>query len=1039
MKGNKTEYLKIAREISSIVKILHNQEKDKEGKHLAASTEPYYGSNLDKPQENLDTLARLFTGNETCAAVCYNDDTLLIASNREFPKCAKDYTMLLRDYINNPFQANYQNLLTKAKQSVSFSIEEFFKKGKSTSVQQKAENSNNVTCLNLLKIVASGDVDLVISNSINIINNPKTDIDDAARDLAIELIRPIIDIRIIANAIIKRDNGLSNKVLEAIKQNKIIFLNNHWQKHAEIRVFDELFDDIKTLKPGEYFIGIAKLACFPCNTLLKLLEPYCIKVVFGGTHGGTYPPWMAPDLIIYDNDLKNEFLKILQATPAKYWKEKETVPYLDKAIPDEPTLAQYKDVEEAKKLLENYKEKIQEESVKFEELNNKLKKVITNQEQTKLQLVEAKDISSDSISQLQKLEFQLKGTIQNLTLLREQIKLDNQDLEELNNKETLDEIKKFVGNKNKKLLTDTNAKLRGKDNAEKKQILLNAYKNKLCITENEERAKNLQIEYETLVETIKESVKRQSLGDKGYHTKQLNEYNQIIETLIKNRSILQNQKTEIQKRYNKLKNDLKNIGFSIYEEKENIEESKEPTNIEISKQTLRIEKNKTQNSNEWYDSNKIDHLLKYYTNQDLVEILATADSIDQLKERLGIVKEYNNKQIVIPLNVNVINKTFYQADNNHWVGIIICDNVGIYVDPTGQDIHDSIKNTLASFKIIDIKQPLYNNGIQFLRVETKQGQDNDGKKIEIKVLTEESNQNDCGAFLVFLLALASRYKDIALDVSLNQESESSKALGQKLRAYLESKNDFQTIFDEVVKIVNNNFVLGGSEEYKANQNIDWVNSYFGKYTIDGLDNILNLRLTDLKLTNIKTLQGVFIDQTHNNIINLLSQILDSSESKFLIPLNLFNKHATGLIFEKGRDNIVTVKYLDSLNQDIPQELKQIIIDDGLGAKINFQQITIEQQKYANCGPEVIENFILYLTGKRVSQEKAIELHSKLVENTLLNIKSSGMHLLFEGLAHHYQHTQDCLEQNTDYNNQCYHEDYDNHRPALLGQYHNDTI
>jgi hypothetical protein len=61
----------------------------------------------------------------------------------------------------------------------------------------------------------------------------------------------------------------------------------------------------------------------------------------------------------------------------------------------------------------------------------------------------------------------------------------------------------------------------------------------------------------------------------------------------------------------------------------------------------------------------------------------------------------------------------------------------------------------------------------------------------------------------------------------------------------------------------------------------------------------------------------------------------------------------------------------------------------------YKQIAVEQQRYANCGPEIVENFILYLTGNRVSQEKAIELYSKLVENSLLGLTINNTCLLFE--------------------------------------------
>lgn len=191
------------------------------------------------------------------------------------------------------------------------------------------------------------------------------------------------------------------------------------------------------------------------------------------------------------------------------------------------------------------------------------------------------------------------------------------------------------------------------------------------------------------------------------------------------------------------------------------------------------------------------------------------------------------------------------------------------------------------------------------------------------------------------------------------------------------------------------FELKGSGEYGEEKDIGYINSYFGKHTLDALDNILALRLNDLQLNNIKVLKGIFIDLQHNNVSELLNKVISATTSKSLVLINLFNKHAVGLVFEKEQNgSIVSIKYLDSLNKKIPQEFEQLVIS-RLDSQIRINQITVEQQKYANCGAEVIENFIQYLTGKRISQEKAIELHSKLVENTLLGIKSSNIHLLFE--------------------------------------------
>ncbi len=215
-----------------------------------------------------------------------------------------------------------------------------------------------------------------------------------------------------------------------------------------------------------------------------------------------------------------------------------------------------------------------------------------------------------------------------------------------------------------------------------------------------------------------------------------------------------------------------------------------------------------------------------------------------------------------------------------------------------------------------------------------------------------------------------------------------------LSTSLNLKKDLAEIFESVEYNATQKKVLKGSGKYGEEKDIGYINSYFGKYTLDGLDHILHLRIEDLQLKDIKILQAMFVNKNHNNIADLLAQISNSTDKTTLVPLNLFDKHAIGLIFIKDKDHTIQIKYLDSLNKAIPEELKRLITTNT-EIKVELEQITVAQQQYANCAPEVIENFILYLTGKRVSQEKAVELHSKLVENSLLDLTIPNTCLLFE--------------------------------------------
>lgn len=214
-----------------------------------------------------------------------------------------------------------------------------------------------------------------------------------------------------------------------------------------------------------------------------------------------------------------------------------------------------------------------------------------------------------------------------------------------------------------------------------------------------------------------------------------------------------------------------------------------------------------------------------------------------------------------------------------------------------------------------------------------------------------------------------------------QDSSSQKIsrLGSTPRETSKEPVDQKTIKEGQPNTTN----LQGAGDYGEEKAISYISPFFGKYTLDALNYILILRINDLQLKNIKVLPGVFIDQKINNIPDIFTQALNSTEKIILVPLNLFNKHAVGLIFEKSKNNVIQVKYVDPLNQHIPQELKQLMSNISED-KVIFQEITVEQQKYANCGPEVIENFISCLIDHRLSQEKAIELHSRLIENALVN-------------------------------------------------------
>jgi len=167
---------------------------------------------------------------------------------------------------------------------------------------------------------------------------------------------------------------------------------------------------------------------------------------------------------------------------------------------------------------------------------------------------------------------------------------------------------------------------------------------------------------------------------------------------------------------------------------------------------------------------------------------------------------------------------------------------------------------------------------------------------------------------------------------------------------------------------------------------------FEAYFLSGLEKLLKLRLFNLNNLDFDFLV-IQPTETSNEIVisqNVLT-FLENSELDKIVLLPLLTpadpigrmKHWVGVIIEnKLRD--ITIKYLDSENQAINLVVANQLELEKLGFSIVMDQIYVEQQRYRNCGSELIENFIYYMTGSRSTQEAAVYVHSLLMENALLD-------------------------------------------------------
>jgi len=161
--------------------------------------------------------------------------------------------------------------------------------------------------------------------------------------------------------------------------------------------------------------------------------------------------------------------------------------------------------------------------------------------------------------------------------------------------------------------------------------------------------------------------------------------------------------------------------------------------------------------------------------------------------------------------------------------------------------------------------------------------------------------------------------------------------------------------------------------------INGIHSLFHEYTMEGIGKVLNLRLRDNQLSNVTFLANYRFNDQDDSIVNMLSNLSFIKEEIILVPISLHDKHAVGLMLIKQYDFSFKAYYFDPANEPIPGKLEEELIEHGYMP----EQLSVEQQIYTNCGPEVVENFMLYLTGERLSQEDAIMHNSRLVEHELL--------------------------------------------------------
>jgi hypothetical protein len=184
------------------------------------------------------------------------------------------------------------------------------------------------------------------------------------------------------------------------------------------------------------------------------------------------------------------------------------------------------------------------------------------------------------------------------------------------------------------------------------------------------------------------------------------------------------------------------------------------------------------------------------------------------------------------------------------------------------------------------------------------------------------------------------------------------------------------------------------DEFKGQGTLDYTGDSYPEYYNSGIDIVLELRLAGF--TNAVALKSRYFGEELGKAVSRLSYdvssiLSDATVQTVLVPVNLYNKHWLGLLF-RNLGTMVEVTYMDPEQVTMLPGLKSVL-ENGLslnGYESHLKEARLAPQSYNNCGYEVIENFVYYLTGTRATQYGAMYIHSLLVENSLLDPEVYGL-------------------------------------------------
>lgn len=215
--------------------------------------------------------------------------------------------------------------------------------------------------------------------------------------------------------------------------------------------------------------------------------------------------------------------------------------------------------------------------------------------------------------------------------------------------------------------------------------------------------------------------------------------------------------------------------------------------------------------------------------------------------------------------------------------------------------------------------------------------------------------------------------------SLERRFEKSKIIYSKRVSQASSDSKEDKVGDSFVKSTNTS--NSGKALFDNQDDYPWH-----EYYTSAMKDILKLRLKSVNVDSIPMVDTFVFDGTADSAEKIAKHISKEAYNKLLVTLNLYNKHWVGIVIDKS-DYEIQLTYMDSEQVTMPEILKQKVIDTFAEVNPEYRasitEAELEKQKYSNCGLEVIENFVAYLTGNRLPQEEASAIHSILFEDMLL--------------------------------------------------------